>query len=381
MLRTGFAAMAVMVLAAGVAFAASPPRGAKVLVDVPYAVKESYSLSAPFAQDGTWSWVGTPGGLFRLEAPVTPGDEASLVGFEGNEMTAVYVHDGALYVLKRAAESMNAPATDRSFLRSTDGGATFVPLDDGLEECLGSYCAYLTASQAAFEDDVIYLVASGNLLASKNEGPWVPLVGEIATQACYDPTFAVHGRRVLIGGECPLDMAYVRAGMLRDGMLEWELEPRDVITPALENRNVQFIRFLGDGSVAIAGIEGAILRSSDGGASFDFVLHHPLDDPAIYPYVTDLLVPASGEWLLAGGFDKANLVPYLAWSSDEGRSWQDVSHVLGPAADGFDVLAFLHEEPSGRILAGLVDLDGKVVRIVELVTTQMRVRPVRRAVR
>lgn len=299
-----------VVLAASVH--AGPPRGAKALVDVAFDGGTSYSIAAPFAQDEAWSWVGTPAGLYRVASPLEAGSEAELVAFEGGEILALYAREGALYVLKVAEESAGAPATDRAFLRSTDGGATFVPLDDGLEECFGGYCAYLTASQAAFQGDVVFLNAGGNLVASQGGGPWTPLVGEIARQACYDPTFAVNGRRILIGGECPLDMAYVRAGTLREGMLEWELAPESVVTPPLGNRNVQFIEFLGDGSVVLSGIEGAILRSSDGGASFDFALFHELDDPFVYPYVTELLAPGDGAELLAGGFDKANMRPYLA---------------------------------------------------------------------
>jgi hypothetical protein len=166
------------VLAASVL--AGPPRGAKVLVDVAFAAGTSYSIAAPLAQDEAWTYLGTPAGLYRIAAPLGTGSEAELVALEGSEILGVYVHEGALYVLKVAEETAGGPATDRAFLRSIDGGETFTPLDDGLEECYGGYCAYLTASQAAFHGDVIFLNAGGNLLASRGGGPWTPLVGEIA---------------------------------------------------------------------------------------------------------------------------------------------------------------------------------------------------------
>jgi hypothetical protein len=356
---------------------AAQPLSARPLVDVPFATTQPFvAISASFAEDENWSYLGTPGGLYRLPGMVQVDSEAELIEFAGRAIHAVYVHEGNLYVLKERLESKDEPASDHSFLRSSDGGETFVPLDDGLEECYGGYCAFLSASQAQFQGDTIFLNAGGNLLASRGGEPWVPLIGEIAQMACYDPAFTVRGNRVLVGGECPLDDAYLRHGMLRDGFLEWETSPTDAVTPELENRNVQFIRFIDEGSVVLAGIEGAILRSSDQGASWQFVLFHDIEDANLYPYVTHLLeLPDEGR-LLAGGFDKANLRPYLAWSRDEGRTWTDLSLAV-TADEAFDVLVFLHVDGQGRILAGLLDVDASVIRIVELKESPRR-RPVRR---
>jgi len=58
----------------------------------------------------------------------------------------------------------------------------------------------------------------------------------------------------------------------------------------LENRNVQFIR-RGESNVVYAGIEGALMRSDDAGASYDFVLHYE-GDAAKYPYITHILFPS-----------------------------------------------------------------------------------------
>lgn len=356
----------------------SPPSFATRLVDVSFEPREPFApIESSFACDADSCYLGTSGGLFRLPSRVEPGAVAELVAFEGREIRNVYVHDGAIYVLKTGLESGNGPATDRTFFRSSDGGATFVPLDDGLEECFGGYCAYLSASEAAFQGDTIFTNAGGNLVASRDGGSWVPLVGELARQACYDPTFAVSGNRVLVGGECPLDDAYVRHGMLREGLLEWELEPADAVTPELENRNVQFIRVIDGGPLVLAGIEGAILRSTDHGASWEYVYFHDIEDGVLYPYITQLLhLPDSGAFL-AGGFDKANMRPWLAWSDDEGRTWKDISTVVTSDA-AFDVLVFLHRDGEGRVLSGLLDVEGLVVRIVELGSREPRRRPARR---
>lgn len=372
-------AAAVLTAAASLSYAA-PPARATTLVDIPFgAGYPPGEIVASLAEESNAIWLGTSRGLYRLPKRIEAGSEATLVAFAGREIRNLVIHDGALYVLKATAEAVGGPSTDRGLLRTVDGGATFEPLDDGLEECLGGYCSYLSPSEAAFDGDTLFSNAGGNFLARSGSGPWVALVGSLQQQACYDPSFAVNGTSVLIGGECPLDTAYVRRARLREGMLEWEQPPADAITPSLGNRNVQFIRFLGEGSTVIAGIEGAILRSSDGGASFGFALYYALDDPRGYPYVTELLDPSAGDGeLLAGGFDKATMAPYLAWSRDEGRTWHDVSRAVTSAHPGFDVLAFLHEDASGRLLAGLLDVETSTIRIVELTSAPPRRRPARR---
>jgi hypothetical protein len=56
-----------------------------------------------------------------------------------------------------------------------------------------------------------------------------------------------------------------------------------------------------------------------------------------------------------------------------------VSAVLDPVSAGFDVLAFLHEDGAGRTLAGLLDVEERTVRIVELTSApKVRRRGVRR---
>jgi hypothetical protein len=143
---------------------------------------------------------------------------------------------------------------------------------------------------------------------------------------------------------------------LRPDLLDWLVEPQPVVAPPLENRNVQFIRDLGNG-VVYAGIEGALLKSTNGGASFGFVIHHELEDPFVYPYIGHMLIPSrDAQLMIIGGFDKKDNDGYLAYSSDGGSTWRDVSHLAGDA-----YVVMLTEDVSGRVIAGLQYRDRFVI--------------------
>lgn len=350
----------------------------EVLTDVIFNPKsEIHEISSAMVHDENSSFIATNGGLYRLPASITRGDVAELVAFDGDRIVNLYMHEGALYVLKYG-EEVRGSAVNHTFLRSVDGGETFTPLDAGLEACLGSFCGFMNSSEAAFHDGRIFINAGGNLIVSDDDGEsWTALVGELTPAACYDPSFELIDNRVLIGGECPLDTAYIRAGELEDGELQWKREPEAVVTPELENRNIQFIRRIGDSSIVFSGIEGALLRSSDFGASFDFVLHFVDGESEKYPYIGHMLVSSHNpELMLIGGFDKRKLAPYLAYSIDGGMTWTDRSRLLEFDDLDFRELVFLHEE-SGRILAGVQNFEARVIRIVELSEGAARRRPAR----
>lgn len=353
------------------------------LVDVAFEPEEQFeTFDAALVQDSSWSYLGTPGGLYRLPHALTSGVTPIPISvFRERAILNSYVRNGALYVLKNGRETRGSAATDHAFFRSSDGGQTFQPLDQKLESCFGGYCSFLTPTEAVFRGNTILLNAGGNLLVTPDEGSsWSVLVGELAPQACYHPTFTVIGNRVLIGGECPLDTAYIRAGTLQPDGLRWERQPEPVITPFLENRNVQFIRRVGESSVVFAGIEGALLRSTDFGASFEFVLRQEQGVDEKYAYIGHFLAPSRHrDAMIIGGFDKAAQTPYLAFSWDEGRTWHDWSHLVMFSDHNFSALVFLTEDASGRVLAGVQSWESSLIRIVEIdfarVTRRRAVRP------
>lgn len=192
------------------------------------------------------------------------------------------------------------------------------------------------------------------------------------SDACTHCAFRIVGQRLLTDGECPLDIAFLRAYPLAgDGVSLDSDQPLPLVLPALDNRKVQFIGEAG-GRV-FAAMEGALLRSTDGARSFQFVIRQPLQ-AAAYPYIGSMLALRNRpEIVLAAGFDKASGKPYLAMSTDGGGRWADLSASLpGYERAGFEgttQVSSLVQDPLGRILLTLnldQDVRGRLVLLTLL---------------
>jgi hypothetical protein len=280
----------------------------------------------------------------------------------------LYVHNNALYVLKTSRETLGSQATDHSFLKSEDRGATFIPMDGALEHCFAGYCSFLMPTQAIFKDNLIFLNAGAglNLQVSNNNGAsWIPLSGNLSRNSCSNPAFEIVGTRVLMGGECPLDFAYLRAGTLRPDLLDWlspAHRPANVATPGLSNRDVQFIKNKPNSSDVYAGVEGGLLKSTDVGQNFRFVLKYGFANSLrSYPYITNILfLSKNPNVIVVGGLDKASFRLFLAYSKDNGESWLDISNktqfFVGEPSNtaAIDAVQFISEDSEGRILVGAV---------------------------
>ncbi|HEY0787145.1 MAG TPA: hypothetical protein VGE86_00780, partial [Thermoanaerobaculia bacterium] len=295
--------------AVGVALAAIPqavPRASfETLAEVDYApATPHFEYHASLAFTGPNAYLATPGGLYRLPARVE-GSPPEPAAFDRVSITRVYARGGRLYVLKPSQPTAGS-ATDHALLRSDDEARTFTPIDGPLGYCSGGVCQFMSGSELIIDGARLYYAAGGNVVASGDGGAtWRALVGFLQPSFCYDPSIALVGDRMLIGGECPLDIAYVRAGRLAEDRLSWAEEPTAVATPYLENRNVQFIHRHGESAIVFAGIEGALLRSVDGGASFEFAYHVPIEGHAKYPYIGSIwMSDAKPGTVLAAGFDK-----------------------------------------------------------------------------
>lgn len=304
-----------------------------------------------YARDAQYEYLATPQGLYR--APRLASSTPELIGFGGEAVHAVGVSDsGALYVAKGTGNEAGTSA-GHTLVKSVDHGASFINIDAALLDCSLQTCAYLVPTRLGFGPDRLYTNAGGNVLVSDDDGAsWhqlygLPSNGKPAAQVC-PVKFERAGTTMFLGGECPLDVAWLDRGTLSDDLLAWDAQPKPVVTPNLENRNVQFIRVLEDG-VVYAGIEGALLKSTDGGASFRFVMHYHLEAVDRYPYIGHMLVSSRDPRLmLVGGFDKKNAVGFLAVSADAGETWQDISHFVGEP-----YVSLLVEDADGRILIGL----------------------------
>jgi len=352
----------------------NPIKGLKVLRAISFTNEYSYYGRGSLAFDDTYAYISTPNGLYRTAKTLNPSDSLDLIAFPEGHILNLYLHNNALYVLRFGEQTNTGPATDHTFLRSTDHGHTFSALDNGLSYCLSGYCGFLTPTVARFVDPLIFLNAGSgrNLLVTKDQGAsWLALHGTIEPYVCSEPAFEVIDNRVLMGGECPLDFAYLWGGTLQPDLLSWvvpggELKP--VSLPAIENRNVQFVERRGDSSLVFAGIEGGLLKSTDKGTSFRFVLQYPIAGSQKFPYVQQVLYPQSHpDLFVAAGFDKGiTQAGYLAYSIDHGESWTDFSTLAMTPELKSNQVAFVKEDPYGRILVGLVNTDAKTLTIAEL---------------
>lgn len=319
---------------------------------------QAESIQSVYARDDQYEYLALPDGLYRGPRIADANRPLERIAFAGQSVHAVAVHDGKLYVLRGEGSSTLVP--EPTLLRSTDHGATFTSLSEGLKDCSLGTCSYLAGDDIAFADGRIFVNAGGNLLVTGDDGAtWTILYGlpgsngKPTAQLC-PVEFQRVGTRLLLGGECPLDVAWLSAGTLRDDLLGWAEAPQPVLTPWMENRNVQFIRHLG-GEEWLVSIEGAILKSTDDGASFRWVMHEDIDSHVVYPYIWEFLAPSQYPGLLiAGGFDKKDAKAYLTFSPDRGETWINASPLLGNTNE-VSAVTMLTEDPEGRLLAVLHD--------------------------
>jgi hypothetical protein len=255
---------------------------------------------------------------------------------------------------------------EHSLCQIDEQAASFVPKDAGLATCHNNFCETLAPTDMKVVRNRLIINGGGgfNVQVSEDRGAtWRVLNGEFASQACYDPKFEVVGDRLLVGGECPLDSAYLRAYQLTPYSLHKKSdEALPLNLPNLENRNIQFIERIAGTNRVFVGTEGGLLRSEDGGKSFKFVIHQPLSEPDVhpvrvaeaakYPYVWKILSPSNQpNTIVAAGFDKPNGRPYLVWSSDGGDTWTDLSDKLpGYSAAAGGQVTSLVEGQQGQIL-------------------------------
>lgn len=258
-------------------------------------------------------------------------------------------------------------------MQSSDGGeehstctmapqaTSFAPADQGLRACSGDFCSTLWMTDLKAVGNRLYSNAGAgeNVLTSSNGGAsWSVVRGQFDSMVCTHTSFHVIGDRLLVGGECPLDDAFLDAYQLSaDGASLLKPEKLPLNKPVLENRNIQFIESVPGTQRVFVGVEGGLLRSEDGGKSFKFVIHNPVNGNSAYPYIKSFLaLKGSPDTIVVGGFDKHNGKPYLAYSRDAGTTWTELSAILpayaAPAGpDGeHGLVTDIAEDAEGRIL-------------------------------
>jgi hypothetical protein len=280
----------------------------------------------------------------------------------------------SLWLFQPAQETQQGKAGEHS-LCTLDASGAFAARDQPLENCIGAWCAPLAMNELKLVGNRLYTNAGAgqNLFISDNAAAsWRVVLGQFDSMICTHQAFQVVGDRLLVGGECPLDSAYVRAYRLgADGRLASNAE-LPVTLPQLENRNVQFIEQVANTQRVFAGVEGGLLRSEDGGQSFKFVIQQPIEGGKTYPYIRSFLaLSGKPDTIVVGGFDKANALPYLAWSADGGAKWTDISSLLpGYARAAGDTalaeVSSLSQDPQGRVIVTLNLKNGSEGRVLLL---------------
>jgi hypothetical protein len=326
-------------------------------------------MKATLPLDGGSRWTEVPLGACAL-----PKQDAA-----NTERTPLLRTLGSnLWLFQPAQERQQGQPGEHSLcsLTSTGVSSTFTPRDQPLDNCIGNWCAPLAMSELKLAGNRLYTNAGAgqNLFVSDDAAAsWRVVLGQFDSMVCTHQAFQVVGDRLLVGGECPLDFAYVRAYRLgADGKLASNTE-LPVTLPKLDNRNVQFIEQVAGTQRVFAGVEGGLLRSEDGGQSFKFVIEKPIEGAKTYPYIRSFLaLSGKPETLVVGGFDKVNALPYLAWSADGGANWTDISALLPGYARAAGDTAFaevtsLSQDPQGQVIV-TVNLKGGAEGRVLLLT-------------
>ena len=306
------------------------------------------SAKLPLSASSTWSPVGLgacamgPVGDFIMRSP------------------KLKMVDGDMWLMQPWADTPEA-SNGHSTCTLVANTASFVPRDGDLRTCNPYFCETLSMQDLKGANNRLYsnAGAGNNLLTSRDKGAtWQVIRGSKDSQMCYPTKFHVLGDRVLVGGECPLDMAFVEAFRLTaDGGALASEDKLPLALPEMENRNVQFIESVPDTQMVFVGVEGGLLRSTDNGNSFKFVIHEPLSGGKGYPYIGAFL-PLKGKpgTIVVGGFDKMHGRPYLAWTQDSGASWTDISKLVPgyerKTDDEYSTpsVSALAQDPDGRII-------------------------------
>ncbi|WP_020652323.1 hypothetical protein [Massilia niastensis] len=282
-----------------------------------------------------------------------------------------------LWMMQPWAERPEPAAQEHSTCILAPQASAFVARDAGLRFCNQYFCETLSMQDIKARGNRLYSNAGAgvNLLSSGDQGAtWKAMRGDLASMVCTHTKFEFVGDRVLVGGECPLDDAFIEAYQLNaDGAALASAEPLPLTMPELENRNIQFITAIPNTQRVFVGVEGGLLRSEDNGRSFTFVIQHPLSENLAYPYIGSLIaLNGKPDTMVIGGFDKKNHRPYMAWSKDGGATWTDVSKLL-PAYDKpqtgdfkAGIVTSIAEDPQGRILFTINENEDQQGRLMQL---------------
>ncbi|MFW5973712.1 MAG: hypothetical protein ACOCTG_06940, partial [Bacteroidota bacterium] len=260
-------------------------------------------------------YAATHSGIFRqpLDRPEDPWTAA---GFDGQPILAIAV-TGADTILA-AVDTRDGGAPVASLHRSTDGGENWVSIGEHLSDeapdlRVESMAVHPQRSQTVFLGGAQVIVRSDDLGET-----WRPVWGD----------FGDIGMGVHFFAFDPNDTDVIRSGgetaafgpftlLSTDGGDSWAMH---TLSLGGDNAVYSTVIHSADSDVVLAGTEGSVLRSTDGGDRWEVVL-----EPEEYPYfhglveseVLDTRMYAAG-WRRV---DTQDLIVYI--TSDAGTSWAE----------------------------------------------------------
>ena len=321
---------------------------AHVVLRLPFA-SPSHEISICF--DKAFGYIATTKAAWRFRGKLAADTQLEPIRLPPGEVHSLCEAGGKVFLLKAGGED------GHTLLRSFNHGDSFEPIDGGLQIPGSAPAERLVPTRLAIVDDQIFTNAGGgrNLLCGANDGRnWTLLSGLFANSACYAGKFLVLGSVVMLGGECPLDSAYLLRGTLTSRGTGWQTPPSNVAPSDLSNRNVQFIALDERRGVMFAGVEGGLLQSTDGGFGWTWVRQFGVGIGQ-YPYITQIGFPTHVDTCLVGGYDKANNnEPYVALLS-RGLVWTDISKVINSLGTSLQTVQRIIVDPYGRVLVATRD--------------------------
>jgi hypothetical protein len=326
--------------------------------------------SADLVFDDAFAYLAAPGGLYRTPLPLSSQSSFALIGFQDTNIFRLYVHSGSLFVLKESVANAGTNATDHSILRSDDHGSTFVPLDGALQECGSGFCEYLAATEAIFVGRSMIINAGANnlLISADNGAAWTPLIGGFHRGICPAEPFELVGRRLLVGSAC-LETGTIQSGVLTTDLSGWTQLPGSAGLPDMSDRGVLTIKSKPYSANVYAGVWGGLLKSTDSGRNFRFVISYPIVG-AFDPNIETIFFPShASNVIVAAGRDSDRL--FLAYSKDGGETWLDISaadqlFIGAQNSSGSTSVDFIKEDQHGNIFAGVFYNPTKTFTLLQL---------------
>lgn len=346
------------------------PVGSTTPAGVGFKMLDSYFGAAAGREK---AFIQAAGELYARAYPLTPiaffrPEEPLQVGEAENPVTNVHYADGRLYVSK------GYNGEDREyFFVSEDAGLRFEDLTDRFVFPAFAINQYWPIQEILEDRERTYAVPnqSASLMYESTGGEWVStLSGDIfvGPSPLGDVQSAgVHNGVVLLGngpGALTVIHSEIWRGELDATGTVWKIPPEKV----LETSNVSDGQVLGTdriGAIAanprsgtfFVGADG-VLRSEDQGRTFDYVLgRESSSGEDSFAFIYDFLFPSvDARQVIAAGRVRKEGVPraYLAWSTDDGRTWTDISSILGDHRWENSSAVFFLETPEGQVLVGLV---------------------------